>query len=114
MPVPIGARRHRVLFENPTSTVADGDGGVTQTWFALTPPQMWMSIRPASARELERVAAGAVVQSQASHLVTGPYHAGVTTQTRMTYAGRVFQVTGKANIDETGAEMVLTCVEVVA
>jgi SPP1 family predicted phage head-tail adaptor len=112
MPIAIGQRRHRALFQNPTNAT-DGRGGFTVTWASLTPPKMWVAIRPAAPREIERLAAG-TVQSVASHIVTMPYHSGVTTKTRLTYDSRIFQVTGFANVEETGSEMVLTCVEIAA
>ena len=113
MPIPIRRRRTRILLENPTTT-ADGDGGFTQSWAALTPPRLWVELRPALSRELERTAAGGTaVQSVGVYVVTGQYHSGVTTKTRLRVGSRVFQVTGAANVDEVGTEMVLTCVETV-
>jgi head-tail adaptor len=75
---------------------------------------MWqVSIEPATARDLERIAAGTVL-STATHIVEGRFHAGVTTKTRMVYGGRTFSITGVANVEERGIEMQLVAVEVVA
>ena len=107
-----GTLRHVVTFQNPGAAVPDGDGGWTQAWTDLTPAEWRVSIAPATARDLERVAAGTVL-STASHLIRGRYHSGITTQTRMIFDGRTFSITGVQNIDELGVEMALTAVEVV-
>ena len=108
----INAYRHRVLFQTPGPAVPDGDGGYLQTWSDLVPATWQVSIEPATARDLERVAAGTVL-STATHVVTGRYHAGVTTKTRMIFGGRTFAITGVANVEERGITMELVAVEVV-
>jgi head-tail adaptor len=108
----IGAYRHVVLFQQPGPPAPDGDGGWTQTWTDLVPALWHVAITPATARDLERVSAGTVI-STASHIVTGRYHPGVTTQTRMVYDGRTFSITGVANVEERGVTMELVAVEVV-
>jgi head-tail adaptor len=109
----IGDHRHLVLFQNPGPNVPDGDGGYTNTWTDLTPSSWYVSIEPATARDLERVAAGTVI-STASHIVKGRFHPGVTTKTRMAFGGRTFSITGKANVEERSIDMELIAVEVVA
>lgn len=109
----IAERPHQVTVQNPGPGVPDGDGGFTQTWTDLT-PRMWScKIAPATAVDLEHVAAGTVL-SKATHLVTGPYRSDVTTQARVLFNGRSFSVTGVSNPDERNVELVLVCVEVVA
>lgn len=108
----IGAARHLVTFQNPGAAVSDGDGGFMQAWADLSPATWFVSIEPATARDLERVAAGTVL-STASHIVKGRFHAGVTTKTRMVFDGRTFSITGKANLEERGIAMELLAVEVV-
>lgn len=112
MPIPIAQRRHLVLLQNPGPSVPDGEGGYTQTWTDLIPPTLYVQIVAATARDLERVAAGTVL-STATHIVTGPYHPDVTTQTRILFADRIFNVTGVSDPEERQIEMVLVCVEVV-
>jgi SPP1 family predicted phage head-tail adaptor len=107
-----GKRRHRVRLENPTLTT-DGDGGYTDVWSLLSPGVVWASIEPATVSKLERVAAG-TVQSSASHIVTMPYHSGVTTKTRITFIGRTFTVAGVVNPEERNIETICICSEVVA
>lgn len=108
----IGEYRHMVTFQSPGAPVSDGDGGWTQTWTDLDPATWHVSIEPATARDLERVAAGTVL-STASHIVKGRYHSGVTLQTRMLFQDRAFSITGKANMQERSITMELTAVEVV-
>jgi len=119
-----GERRHLVTLDNPGAAVPDNEGGFTQAWTALSPPSRYAEIKPATARELERVAAGTVL-STATHIVTFDYHSGVTTKTRVTKGprnadgtlpagSREFSVTGVSNPEERNIDTILTCVEVVA
>lgn len=108
----IGSLRHRVTLDSPGGTVPDGDGGWTQAWAPLNPSQVWASITPATARDLERVTAATVISS-ASYIVRMRYHPQVTTQTRLTFKGRTLSVIGVANTEERNAELVLVCVEMV-
>lgn len=109
----VGELRHWITLETPGTPVADGDGGYTQTWSALTPSPVAASIVPASARELERVIAGTVLSS-ATHIVTIRYHSGVTTKTRITFGARTLNVVGLMNPDERNVWTVMTAVEVVS
>ncbi len=112
MPIPIANRRHLVRWQGPGPAVPDGDGGFTTTWADLQPASSYVQIAAATAKDLERVAAGTVL-STATHIVTGAFHPGVTTQTRMLFGERVFNVVGVSDLDERHIEMVVTCVEVV-
>jgi SPP1 family predicted phage head-tail adaptor len=105
-----GQRRHLVTLSVPGPTVPDGDGNYTQTDVLLDPPTRYAEIKPATARDLERVAAGTVL-STATHVVTMDYHAGVTTATRIVFNGRVFSVTGVSNPEERNIDTVCVCVE---
>jgi SPP1 family predicted phage head-tail adaptor len=108
----IGARNHLVTLQNPGAATPDADGGFTQTWSMLSPPQVYARIQAATQRDLERVTAGTVL-STATHIVTMPYHPQVSTQTRVLVNGRTFSVTGVTNPDERNIDLVLTCTEVV-
>lgn len=105
-----GVLRHYVRLENPGAAVPDGEGGFTQTFTRLA--DVWAQIMPATARDLERVTAGTAL-STATHVVTIRYRVGVTTQTRVIFGARIFQVTGVSNPEERNIELVLVCVEVV-
>lgn len=108
----INEYRHRVLFQNPAAPVSDGDGGWTLTWADTVPGAWFVSIEPATARDLERVTAGTVI-STASHIVKGRYHPQVTTKSRMVFNGRTFSITGVANVEERSIFMELIAVEVI-
>lgn len=108
-----GAKRHLVTLEGPGSDVPDGDGGYTHVFTELDPSTMYAEIKPATARDLERVVSN-VVQSKASHLVTMDYHSGVTTETRVLFGARTLRVTGVQNPEERNVELVLVCEEIVA
>jgi SPP1 family predicted phage head-tail adaptor len=113
MTTSVGARPHRVTFQNPGPAVPNDDGGFSQSWIDLAPPALSVSIEPATAADLERLAAGTVV-SQATHIVRGPYHPQVTTKTRILFNGRVFSVKGASDPEERHVEGVWLCTEVVA
>jgi head-tail adaptor len=106
-----GDYRHVVMFQNPGPPVPDGDGGYTQTWTDYAPAAV--SITPAAAADLERLAPGTVI-STASHLVRGDFLPGVTTQSRMLYGMQVFAITGVVNVDLRNIEMICGAVEEVA
>ena len=106
----IAERPHRVTFQNPGPSVADGDGGFTQSWTDLTPPALWVAIETATAQNLERVGAGTVTAG-ATHIISGPFHSGVTTKTRAIYNGRTFNVQGVVDPTERQQEMVLLVAE---
>jgi SPP1 family predicted phage head-tail adaptor len=112
MTVPAGQRRHTVTLQNPGPAVADADGGFTQTFSDLSPRSWQVEIKPATARDLERVTAGTAMAS-ATHIVTGPYRADVTTKTRILFNGRLFFVVGVSNPKERGIETIALCNEIV-
>jgi len=51
------------------------------------------------------------VTAEASHVITVPYHAQITTRTRLTVGARVFAVVGVRDVDERHVELQLACVE---
>ena len=108
----VGTFRHVVTLSNPGSPVPDPDGGWSETPVPLNPPTWDCSIEQASARTLESIGAGSVL-AQATHLVRGRCHAGITTQTRVTFGSRVLSVLFVANRDERNIETDLVCAEVV-
>lgn len=109
----VGSYRHKVLLQEPGPAVPDGDGGFTQTWTNLTPAIWDCSIEPATARDLERVTSGTVL-STATHVLKGRHHPGITTQTRITFKTRVFEVSGVSNPEERDIETVVIAEELVA
>lgn len=112
-----GERRHRVTLQGPGVSVPDGDGGYTNAWADLNPPTMQAAIEPATARALERLAAGTTTTT-ASHLVRLPYHAQITTQTRVLFhdfhgAAHTLNVDSVINVDQRDRELALVCTELV-
>lgn len=108
----LGALRYVVTLGNPGDPVPDPDGGYTETFTPLDPPTWACSIQQAAARTLEALGAGSVV-AQATHVLRGRYHPGITTQTRITFAGRIFSVIYVANRDERGIETDVVAAEIV-
>lgn len=106
----IGDRPHRITLQNPGDRIDDGDGGFSFPWITLDPPELSVSIVSATAARLERTAAGTST-TQATHIISGPFHPQITTATRVAFNGRTFNVTGIENVDELGREMVLLCIE---
>jgi len=111
----VGDRPHRVTLQDPGEAMPDGVGGFTEGWSDLNPPAIYVRIQNASIADLERVTAGTVVTS-ATHIISGPYHPGVSTRTRLRFIDlqgrtRYFNVTGIGNRDERNVDMVLTCEE---
>ena len=106
----IGDYRHLVTFQDPGPAVPDGAGGYTQTWDDLTPATWKVQITPAGAADLERVTAGTVL-TQATHIVRGRYHPGVSTRSRMLFSGRTFMIAGTRNVEERSILMELVAVE---
>jgi head-tail adaptor len=93
----IGALRQVVTLSNPATATADNDGGFTQTpYVALDPAEWRCAIQPASVRTAERSFAGTVI-AQATHILNGRFHSGITTQTRMVWVDRAGE-THTANV----------------
>jgi len=109
----VGRRQHRVMLQNPSGDVPDGEGGYTQGWVDLAPAVWTVSIEVPSARDLERVAAGSVI-SQATRILRGLYRPDVTTKTRVLFNGRIFSVTAVNTVDERERWLELVCEELVA
>lgn len=109
----VGEYRHTVNVQTAGTPVSDGEGGYTNNPTPLDPPTWKVSIEPATARDLERIAQGTVL-STASHIVTGRFHPGVTTATQIVFGARTFSVTGVSNPEERNIQTICVCVELVA
>lgn len=113
----LGSLRHRVRIEEPSAAIPDGEGGFTQTWTAVTPAEWWAAIEKASQRASERRFASTVI-AQATHMLNGRFHAGLTTQSRVTWTDRA-GVVHQANVldvddtDSRGQESVILVSEIV-
>ena len=106
-PNSIGQTTQLVTFEAPDGDpVPDGEGGYTQAYAPLDPPTWYVRMRPATARDAERMTAGTVI-THVSHLVHGRFRPDVTTQARMICKGHTYTITSVINLDERNTEMEL-------
>ena len=108
--IPSGRRDKRVHLEQPGADVPDGEGGYIEGYAPLDPADVFANISPASASDLERAAVGTTI-AQATHVITMLYHPGVSIETRITYNGRKFEVTGVRNPDEANRELIIVAQE---
>jgi head-tail adaptor len=81
----IGAWRTRAEFLTPVHTPAP-DGSYTETLVPLVPQFQDVGIRPAGARDLERLTAGTVT-STAGFVIETWWHPGVTMETVLRVPG---------------------------
>jgi len=109
----IGAFRHRVTLANPGTPQPDGTGGYVDTWSPLDPADWNCSIDPATAGNAETIAADTVT-ANATHVIRGWFHPGITNKTRVTFNGRTLNVVHVANRGERDIVTELVCAEVVA
>jgi hypothetical protein len=77
-----GQYRHLARVEGPGPSVADGQGGFTESWVPLDPPAWWCAIASAAVRNSERVMEQTITTS-ASHLLTGDFHPQLSTASRL-------------------------------
>jgi hypothetical protein len=116
--IDIGALRQVVTLSNPGVPVPDGDGGYTQPYAPLDPPTWRAAIEAASVRASERHFA-ATVTAHASYILSGRFHPGIDTKTRMVWTDRAGEVhtANVLDVDDTegaGVETVVLVSEVVA
>lgn len=118
----IGELRQEATLSTPGAPIPDGDGGFTQTYVPLVigdeyPAEWRCAIEVASVRAAERHFA-ATITAHATHIVSGRYHPGITTLTRMVWTDRFGAVhTGNVlDVDDTegaGVETVALVSEIV-
>ena len=114
----IGELRQVARLFGPGEAIPDGDGGFTLALTALNPSEWRCSLEPASVRAIERRFAGTVT-GQATHILTGRYHPGVTLQTSVRWTDRAGRehTANVIDYDDTegaGVELVLLVAEVKA
>lgn len=120
----LGELRQTATLTGPVATgspaqvaVPDGDGGYTYTYGALNPSQWRCSIEKATVRTAGRNFSDTVI-ARATHVLTGRYHAGINTKTRITWVDRsgVTHVSNVLDTDDTegaGVETVALVTEIV-
>jgi len=85
--IDIGSMRQVVTLSAPGVAVPDGDGGFTQTFTPLNPSEWRCAIESASVRASERIFGGTVM-AHAAYIMTGRFHSGITTNTRLAWTDR--------------------------
>lgn len=103
-------RRDKALeiFRPVGPAVSDGDGEYERSYSSFV--KGFGSIETASARSLERYTiSGAVVS--ATHIWTIPFVKGIAVGQRIRYNGRLMNILGYADPDESHVELILFCQE---
>lgn len=112
----VGTYRQSAALFAPTAPVADGDGGFTQTYVALDPAGWRCSIERASVSSAERTFAQTVI-AQATHVLRGRYHSGITVATRVQWTDRagaahVADAIDVVDVEGAGVESAIAVAEV--
>ena len=106
----VSKRPHRIWLQRHGPPMPDGDGGYTQTWIDLVPPNPWAAIQDATEENREQLVAGGV-QTRATHVITLPFQPNVTEQARVLFNARTFYIAGVQITDERDQELVLAVEE---
>lgn len=101
-----GQLRHRVVLQSVGSTL-DDYGDLSNSW--STAATVWASIDPVSGTETDIAGelAGVV-----THKIKMRYRSGITSQNRITFDSRTFQIESVADWQERNVFMELLCKEV--
>ena len=83
----IGTYRQEATLSAPSVVSPDGDGGFVSVFAALSPATWRCAIERASVAASERNFASTVI-SQATHILTGRFHSGITNKTRIVWVDR--------------------------
>ena len=86
-----GAHRHLVTLDTP-----NGESG---GFLPLDPPDWWCAY---------------VSEPAGQATLIGPYHPGISTDTRVHFKGRVYHVDGVTNVEERDRQLVVSISEVFA
>lgn len=113
--IDIGILRQVATLSALGVTSPDGDGGYVPIPSPLSPAEWRCAIDKATARSAERIFSSTVV-AIATHVIRGRFHAGITTQTQLTWVDRA-GTTHTANVLEVvdtegaGVETVVAAAE---
>lgn len=108
----IGQNRNLVTLEEPIATTMDGAGGYVDTWGPLDPATWYCAVEDATASAMERAGFGTAF-GQATHILTGRYHPGLSTNARVHFGSRAFSVLSAGNRNERNMQSVILCAELV-
>jgi hypothetical protein len=113
----LGALRQVVTLSQPGSPVPDGDGGFTHPYTPLDPVTWRCAIAPPKTPRPSETTAAGTVTAHATHVLTGRFHPGITSQTRFVWtdtAGAV-HTADALDVDDTeglGIETVALVTEI--
>lgn len=100
-----GRLRHRLEIQAATEA-RDAAGGVTRTW--ATEATVWGAVEPFRGRE---VFEAGQVESEATHRIIVRYRGNLTSDKRIKFGTRVFNIDFVANRDERNREIEILAVE---
>jgi len=103
--VTISQLRHRVTLQQP-SLASDGMGGGIRTWTDVA--TVWASIEPLRGSSFWQAQQ---VQAKTTHTVTIRYRPGITTDYRIAFGSRRFQIDAIQNPSEANRYLLLYCTE---
>ena len=105
----IGRLRQSITIQQPTRS-ADGLGGYTNAWNAISGMPVYALIEPYARKSGEKSFAGRL-QHNVTHVITVRYLSTVTAEMRVSFGSRVFQVHGFTNFEERNIWTRLLCEE---
>ena len=97
--------RQQITLQTPAATV-DSFGQHTRTWTTFA--TVWADIAPVGARELQ---AGDAANLQVTHRITIRWLSDLTSDKRVLFGSRVFQIVGIRNIEERNEYLELLALE---
>jgi len=103
--VTIGQLRHRVTIQRPTIT-GDGMGGGARTWTDVA--TVWASIEPLRSGAFWQAQQ---TQAKTTHTIVIRYRPGITTDYRIAFGSRHFQIDAIQNPSESNRYLLLYCTE---
>lgn len=109
--------RQTATLSEASTPVANADGDYSQSYVALDPAQWRCAIERASVANSESHFASTVI-AQATHVIRGRYHPGITTGTRIQWSDRngdvhIVNVIDAADLEGAGVETLVAAVEIV-
>jgi head-tail adaptor len=107
----IAERVHRVIVQNPGVPVRTDEGSYTQNWSNASPAELSVHIRSATAEDIERSPVAGAVISQATHVITAPYHPQITAGTRLLHGAVAYSVLGVASTEARKVDLVMLVAE---
>lgn len=103
----IGRLRHRIVIEESIAG-RDSFGAEVSEWSQFA--KVWADVSPVSGREF---IAFKQINAEITTKVTIRYTAGVTTEMRVLFDNRIFEITSIINPEEKNVSLLLMCKEVV-